>query len=179
MWCWILNSIQLLLRPISNLMTHFAEETNFLEDLSDLLTKSGTLATSDQCQTHPPQTTQPHPKLLFYFSTKYNFPPQLSQVGAISYTDKVIVGYSSDVAELLSWHLKHLKYYTATITASTLPMLKSSSSSKLTVPIPSRRVKHLDGQIPVPLNLDKSRIKLQKYMLNHFFTSRINHSGKI
>lgn len=53
MWCWVLNSIQLLLRPISNLMTHFAEETNFLEDLSDLLTKSGTLATSDQCQTHP------------------------------------------------------------------------------------------------------------------------------
>ena len=52
---WVLNSIQLLYRPIPNLMTYFAVETSFVEDLSDLLTKSGGLATSDQCQTHPHQ----------------------------------------------------------------------------------------------------------------------------
>ena len=130
MLCCVPNSIQLLLRPISNLMTHFAEETNFLEDLSDLLTKSGTLATSDQCQTHPHNLIKSN--FSRHISRRNTISPKFSSSIVQSHIDKVTVGYSSDVAEvtfetsqLLPCHYQSLNILNATC------QYPSSSSSKL------------------------------------------------
>ena len=121
MWFWVPNSIQLLLWPISNLMTHFAAETNFLEELSDLLTKSAALATSGQCQTHPHKPTNLVQSYFYpHISWRNKFSSSIES-GAISYWQ----GHSwiflrcgrSDI-----WNYSRLKCYTATIKASTLPM---------------------------------------------------------